>query len=199
MTEPTTAPSTLADLATADAAKGPPVPRRYAGINGIGVWTLYLRESRVLADGGRGVSTLPASDEPEGETDDESDDPRDPYEVIDLRYSMLPDRIDPLWGIRLDPAASGDAFSRFVTQRRLGRGDRAQSRQLGLPGLAIAGLVGPEEPEAPAVLDETPGVAGPLAPYWDCARGERNAGDFHAAGVGADLLEPLHKWERGEG
>jgi inner membrane protein len=50
--------------------------------------------------------------------------PRDPYEVIDVRYSMLPNRIEPLWGIRLDPAASGDAFSRFVTQRRLGDGDR---------------------------------------------------------------------------
>lgn len=44
MTEHT--PSTLADLATADARNGPPAPRRYAGINGIGVWTLYLREVR---------------------------------------------------------------------------------------------------------------------------------------------------------
>ena len=51
-------------------------------------------------------------------------DPRDPLEVIDIRYSMLPDRIDPLWGIRLDPVAPSDAFSRFVTQRRLGRDDR---------------------------------------------------------------------------
>ncbi|NQZ95630.1 MAG: metal-dependent hydrolase [Myxococcales bacterium] len=50
-------------------------------------------------------------------------DPRDPFEVIDIRYSMLPDRIDPLWGIRLEPAAPHDAFARFVTQRRLGRGD----------------------------------------------------------------------------
>ena len=50
--------------------------------------------------------------------------PRDPYEVIDVRYSMLPNRIDPLWGIRLDPAASRGAFSRFVTQRRIDRGDR---------------------------------------------------------------------------
>ncbi len=44
---------------------------------------------------------------------------------------MLPNRIDPLWGIRLDPAASGDAFSRFVTQRRPGDGDR--ERPLGSP------------------------------------------------------------------
>jgi len=51
-------------------------------------------------------------------------DARSPYDVIDIRYSMLPDRIDPLWGIRLDPAAPDDVFSRFVTRRRLGRGDR---------------------------------------------------------------------------
>ena len=51
-------------------------------------------------------------------------DPRDPYEVIDIRYSMLPDRIDPLWGIRLDPAAPAEAFSRFVTQRQIAPGDR---------------------------------------------------------------------------
>ncbi len=57
-------------------------------------------------------------------------DPRDPFEVIDVRYSMLPDRIDPLWGIRLDPAAPDDAFSRFVTQRRIGRGDRERMLEM---------------------------------------------------------------------
>jgi len=51
-------------------------------------------------------------------------DARFPHDVIDIRYSMLPDRIDPLWGIRLDPAAPADAFSRFVTQRRIGRPER---------------------------------------------------------------------------
>ena len=43
---------------------------------------------------------------------------------------MLPNRIDPLWGIRLDPAAPHDAFSRFVTQRRLGRGDRERMLEM---------------------------------------------------------------------
>ena len=57
-------------------------------------------------------------------------DPRDPFAVIDIRYSMLPDRIDPLWGIRLDPAAPDDAFSRFVTQRRIGRGDRERMLEM---------------------------------------------------------------------
>ena len=57
-------------------------------------------------------------------------DPRSPNEVIDIRYSMLPDRIDPLWGIRLDPAAPAGAFSRFVTQRRLDRGDRERMLEM---------------------------------------------------------------------
>jgi inner membrane protein len=57
-------------------------------------------------------------------------DPRDPYQVIDIRYSMLPDRIDPLWGVRLDPSASDEAFSRFVTQRRIGRGDRERMLEM---------------------------------------------------------------------
>jgi len=56
--------------------------------------------------------------------------PRDPLEVIDVRYSMLPDRIDPLWGIRLDPAAPPDAFVRFVTQRRLGPAERQRMLDL---------------------------------------------------------------------
>ncbi|MDG2050460.1 MAG: metal-dependent hydrolase [Myxococcota bacterium] len=51
-------------------------------------------------------------------------DARSTDDVIDIRYSMLPNRIDPLWGIRLDPDAPGDAFSRFFTQRRFGRDDR---------------------------------------------------------------------------
>lgn len=33
-------------LAAATASKGPPRPRRYPGVNWIGVWTLYLREVR---------------------------------------------------------------------------------------------------------------------------------------------------------
>jgi len=57
-------------------------------------------------------------------------DPRSPFEVIDIRYSMLPDRIDPLWGIRLDPAAPGDAFARFVTQRQIGPGDRERMLEM---------------------------------------------------------------------
>ena len=57
-------------------------------------------------------------------------DPRTPRDVIDVRYSMVPDRIDPLWGIRLDPAAPERAYSQFITQRRLRRGDR--ERMLGM-------------------------------------------------------------------
>ena len=53
-------------------------------------------------------------------------DARNPYEVIDIRYSMLPDRIDPLWGIRLDPDAPADAFSRFITRRELRTEERTR-------------------------------------------------------------------------
>ncbi len=47
-----------------------------------------------------------------------------PHTVIDLRYSMLPNRIDPLWGIVLDPEADAAAFPAFVTFRSLSPADR---------------------------------------------------------------------------
>jgi inner membrane protein len=45
-------------------------------------------------------------------------DPRDGSRVIDIRYSMVPNEIDALWGIVLDPRAGPDAPARFVTSRR---------------------------------------------------------------------------------
>ncbi|MCR9277790.1 MAG: metal-dependent hydrolase [Pseudomonadaceae bacterium] len=35
--------------------------------------------------------------------------PENQYLVIDIRYSMVPNKLDPLWGIELNPAASNDA------------------------------------------------------------------------------------------
>lgn len=32
-------------------------------------------------------------------------DPNDPYRIIDIRYSMLPNKLDGLWGIKLSPYA----------------------------------------------------------------------------------------------
>lgn len=38
--------------------------------------------------------------------------------VIDVRYSMLPNRIDALWGIELDPSAPSGTHATFFTARR---------------------------------------------------------------------------------
>ena len=37
--------------------------------------------------------------------------------VIDMRYSMVPNQIDPLWGIDLDPESAHDQHVRFATDR----------------------------------------------------------------------------------
>jgi inner membrane protein len=42
----------------------------------------------------------------------------DPLMIGDIRYSLLPDEVEPLWGIRLDPDHP-DEHARFVTTRRM--------------------------------------------------------------------------------
>ncbi len=44
-------------------------------------------------------------------------DPKDPQRVIDVRYSMLPQEIDPLWGIQLSPDKPADAHVAYFTER----------------------------------------------------------------------------------
>jgi inner membrane protein len=39
--------------------------------------------------------------------------------VIDIRYSMLPNEIDPLWGIQLSPNASPRDHVSYITNRQL--------------------------------------------------------------------------------
>ena len=46
-------------------------------------------------------------------------DPKRPDLVIDVRYSMLPNRVDPPWGIQLDRDAEFDDHPEFVTFRAL--------------------------------------------------------------------------------
>jgi len=53
-------------------------------------------------------------------------DPRRSDYVIDVRYSMLPNRIDPLWGIQLSRAARRLDFPRYVTSRALSPADRSE-------------------------------------------------------------------------
>ncbi len=45
-------------------------------------------------------------------------DPNDPDRVIDVRYSMVPNRIEALWGIELKPGAAAGAHVGFFTERR---------------------------------------------------------------------------------
>ena len=44
-------------------------------------------------------------------------DPRRANRIIDMRYSMVPNTIDPLWGIELDPRAPPDRHVRYVEDR----------------------------------------------------------------------------------
>ena len=48
-------------------------------------------------------------------------DASNPLLVTDMRYSMLPNEIDALWGIELDPAAPMDAHVGYFAQRSAGR------------------------------------------------------------------------------
>ena len=48
-------------------------------------------------------------------------DPRLPNRVIDVRYSVVPNEIVPLWGIDLDPAAASGQHAHFTAERRSGR------------------------------------------------------------------------------
>ena len=62
-------------------------------------------------------------------------DPEHEGRLIDVRYSVVPNRIDALWGIEIDPAAGADAHARFFTSREITPEDRsAILRMLGLGG-----------------------------------------------------------------
>jgi inner membrane protein len=53
-------------------------------------------------------------------------DPERRDHVIDVRYSLLPNRIDALWGIRLNRRAPKDAHVRFYTSRGLSPAHRSE-------------------------------------------------------------------------
>lgn len=44
-------------------------------------------------------------------------DPRDPLRVVDMRYSMLPNAAEGLWGIRFDREAGPEAHVRYTVSR----------------------------------------------------------------------------------
>lgn len=66
-------------------------------------------------------------------------DPRTPNHVIDIRYSMVPNRVDPLWGIALRPAAAPTEHARFVADRRI-EGDEYAALLRLLRGTGCGGI-----------------------------------------------------------
>lgn len=50
-------------------------------------------------------------------------DPAHPNRVIDIRYSMIPNELEPLWSIELSPDAAADEHANYLTHRDAG-GDR---------------------------------------------------------------------------
>ncbi len=53
-------------------------------------------------------------------------DPKRADHIIDIRYSMRPDRIDSLWGIRLSQTATLREFAHFYTARDFSSRDRSE-------------------------------------------------------------------------
>ena len=51
-------------------------------------------------------------------------DPRMPNRIVDMRYSMVPNTIDPLWGIELDPEAPPDRHVRYLEVQESRPGQR---------------------------------------------------------------------------
>ena len=47
-------------------------------------------------------------------------DPRNPNRVIDIRYSVIPNELAPLWSIELDPAARRDEHANYLVHREAG-------------------------------------------------------------------------------
>lgn len=57
-------------------------------------------------------------------------DPDDQDRIIDIRYSMVPNQVDALWGIELDETAPFDAHVRFFTSRSLSKEQRAELQRM---------------------------------------------------------------------
>ncbi len=57
-------------------------------------------------------------------------DPAGDDRIIDVRYSMVPNRIEALWGIQLDRTAEPTAHVDFFTSRALSKDQRAETQRL---------------------------------------------------------------------
>jgi inner membrane protein len=56
--------------------------------------------------------------------------PQDPLQVIDMRFSMVPNRVDPLWTIRLDPRAHAGQHVEYLVARDAGDDKTGQFRRM---------------------------------------------------------------------
>ena len=57
-------------------------------------------------------------------------DPQDSNRIIDVRYSMIPNRLDGMWGIVLSPTADINEHVEWTSSRRGGRQARSSAKQL---------------------------------------------------------------------
>ena len=57
-------------------------------------------------------------------------DPQDSNRIIDVRYSMIPNRLDGMWGIVLSPTADINDHVEWTSSRRGGRQARSSAKQL---------------------------------------------------------------------
>jgi len=57
-------------------------------------------------------------------------DPTNPHRIIDVRYSAVPNRIDPLWGITLSRLKGDDEHVEWTTSRPQGEKGRRQAAEL---------------------------------------------------------------------
>ncbi|NMT56856.1 metal-dependent hydrolase, partial [Vibrio parahaemolyticus] len=53
-------------------------------------------------------------------------DPNNEMRIVDMRYSIVPNQINALWGINLSPKASADAHVEYTAHR----GSTAEDRQV---------------------------------------------------------------------
>lgn len=80
-------------------------------------------------------------------------DPKVPNRVIDIRYSMVPNQIDALWGIDVDPDAPANQHARFTTDRR-GDAEQLQAYAAMLTGNACAHSRGTQNPTTKDAKEE---------------------------------------------
>jgi inner membrane protein len=57
-------------------------------------------------------------------------DPKQPNRVIDIRYSMVPNEINPLWSIELHPGADDDKHANYLTHRDMSEQSTAKFKRM---------------------------------------------------------------------